>query len=120
LKVGGFVALRSPDWGGIVVNPSDDRLRAAFQARLRLQQANGGDVFAGRQLGDWLRKAGLTQVRQTATYEIYPESKLIAEHLASQLDAAGEASHAQTWLDWGQNPDAIFAQAWFEATARKT
>ena len=59
------------------------------------------------------------QFRQTANCEIYPESKLIAEHLASQLDAAGEANHAQTWLEWGQNPGAIFAQAWFEAVARK-
>jgi ubiquinone/menaquinone biosynthesis C-methylase UbiE len=48
LKNDGFVALRSPDWGGFVVHPSDEKLAAAIRARMELQTRNGGDVYAGK------------------------------------------------------------------------
>jgi SAM-dependent methyltransferase len=119
LKVGGFVALRSPDWGGTVLNPYDDQIRAAFQARLALQQAAGGNVFAGRHLGEWLKQAGFGQVHVSASFEIYLDPQSIAEHLASQMKTRGDLENATAWHQWGQNPEALFAQAWFEATARK-
>jgi len=119
LKVGGFVALRSPDWGGTVLNPYDEPVRAAFQARLALQQTAGGNVFAGRHLGEWLKQAGFGHVHVSASFEIYPAPRLIAEHLANQMRNRGDTHHAAAWHQWGQNPEALFAQAWFEATARK-
>lgn len=119
LKDGGFIALRSPDWGGLVVHPSDKKVKSALAARLELQTRNGGNVYAGRHLKSWLTLAGFTSVTITGEYEIYPDNHLIVEHLASQLERDGQSHHAMTWRKWGENPDAIFAQAWFAATAYK-
>jgi ubiquinone/menaquinone biosynthesis C-methylase UbiE len=119
LKTEGFVALRSPDWGGTVVHPSDEKLDAAMRARLELQTRNGGDVYAGRKLGGWLKRAQFKSVRTSASYEIYPENAPIVEHIASQLERDGEIEYASVWRKWGENPEAMFAQAWFEGIAFK-
>ncbi len=119
LKPGGFIAVRSPDWGGIVLHPSSEDLPAAFAARLELQSRNGGNVHAGRHLGDWLRQAGFTDVRHTASYEIYEDNAIIVDHLATQMEVDGQPRHAATWRAWGQQPNALFAQAWFEAIGYK-
>jgi len=119
LKPGGFLAVRCPDWGGFVLHPSSEDLAAAFAARLELQTRNGGNVYAGRHLGDWLRQAGFANVRPTASYEIYEDNALIVDHLASQMKADGQPQHAATWRTWGLQPNALFAQAWFEAVGDK-
>lgn len=119
LKPGGFLAVRCPDWGGFVLHPSSEDLSAAFAARLELQTGNGGNVHAGRHLGDWLRQAGFTNVRLTASYEIYEENTVIVDHLAIQMEVAGQPQHAATWRTWGLQPYALFAQAWFEAVGYK-
>ena len=119
LKSDGFVALRSPDWGGLVVHPSDEKLEAAMKARMELQTRNGGDVYAGRKLSVWLKQAEFKSVHTSASYEIYPENAPIVEHIASQLERDGQREHASVWRKWGENPEAMFAQAWFEGTAFK-
>ena len=119
LKPGGFVALRSPDWGGFIVHPSDDAMRAAFAARLDLQTRNGGHVYAGRHLGDWLRQAGFGSIQVSASYEIYDDKAFIVEHIASQLERDGQQTHGAAWRKWGENPHTLFTQAWFEAIAVK-
>jgi ubiquinone/menaquinone biosynthesis C-methylase UbiE len=119
LKGGGFVGLRSPDWGGMVIHPSDEATRAAVAARLDLQTRNGGNVQAGRHLGEWLRRAGFVSVQVSANYEIYQDNALIVNHLATQMEEDGQVEHAATWKKWGENPDAMFAQAWFEAVGHK-
>jgi ubiquinone/menaquinone biosynthesis C-methylase UbiE len=119
LKSDGFVALRSPDWGGLVVHPSDEKLEAAVKARMELQTRNGGDVYAGRKLSGWLKQAEFKSVHVSAGYEIYPENAPIVEHIASQLERDGQKEHASVWRTWGENPEAMFAQAWFESTAFK-
>jgi ubiquinone/menaquinone biosynthesis C-methylase UbiE len=119
LKSDGFVALRSPDWGGLVVHPADEKLAAAMKARMELQTRNGGDVYAGRKLSDWLKQVGFKSVQVSASYEIYPENAPIVEHIASQLERDGQKEHASVWRKWGENPEAMFAQAWFESTAFK-
>jgi ubiquinone/menaquinone biosynthesis C-methylase UbiE len=55
----------------------------------------------------------------TITLEIYPENAPIVEHIASQLERDGQKEHASVWRTWGENPEAMFAQAWFESTAFK-
>jgi ubiquinone/menaquinone biosynthesis C-methylase UbiE len=119
LKNDGFVALRSPDWGGFVVHPADKELEGAMKARLDLQTRNGGDVFSGRKLGGWLKQAGFKSVQISANYEIYRENAPIVEHIASQLERDGQRKNASVWRAWGDNPEAIFAQAWFEGIAFK-
>jgi ubiquinone/menaquinone biosynthesis C-methylase UbiE len=119
LKIDGFVALRSPDWVGFVLHPWDEKLETAMKVRMELQTRNGGDVYAGRKLGAWLRQAGFASVHLSASYEIYPENDPIVEHIASQLERDGQRETASVWRSWGENPQAMFAQAWFEATALK-
>jgi SAM-dependent methyltransferase len=119
LRPGGHVALRSPDWGGFVVGPRSDDLDAAIAAYRDLQTRNGGDVFIGRRLGALLRSAGFGDLALSATYEIYPSAEIIGEYLAHTLDAAGETGHAAVLRSWMADPNAIFAQAWFEAVGTR-
>jgi ubiquinone/menaquinone biosynthesis C-methylase UbiE len=115
LKPGGHVALRCPDWGGFVLHPSDPATMRAIRALLNLQKRNGGDVHAGRKLGTWLRQAGFENVTVSAGYEIYNDHRPVVNLIAAQLDKAGRRIHGQSVRRWAQNPDALFAQAWFEA-----
>ena len=119
LRPGGCVGLRSPDWGGFVLHPWSGKLASALADYQDLQRSNGGDVFAGRKLAAWLRQAGFTRVQASASYEIYPSATFIADYLARQLDAKGRSHSAAILREWAQEPDALFAQAWFEAIGYK-
>ena len=110
---------RSPDWGGFVLHPWDSTVASALNDYQRVQQKNGGDVFAGRRLAAWLRKAGYDGVQASASYEIYTDPSLIAEYLALQLEAQKRGRSATILRDWAQSDDAMFAQSWFEAIGQK-
>lgn len=119
LKPGGFIALRSPDWGGFVLQPYDETIAETMQVYQDLQRAHGGDVYAGRKLPLQLRAAGFQYVIPSASYELYPSATAIAEYLAQQLDLSALPLHADRLRAWGALPAASFAQAWFEAVAWK-
>jgi hypothetical protein len=68
-------------------------------------------------LAGWLKQAEFKAVHSSASYEIYPDNAPIVEHIASQLERDGQREHASVWRRWGENPEAMFAQAWFAATA---
>ncbi|WP_202637756.1 methyltransferase domain-containing protein [Bailinhaonella thermotolerans] len=116
LRPGGTVGLRSPDWGGFLLSPSCDE---AVRAYTRLQQANGGDPFVGRKLGEYLLEAGFEQCRLDAHYERYADPARIAGYLAVQLEAADQATPARRLRDWATSPNAMFAQAWVTAIAER-
>jgi SAM-dependent methyltransferase len=118
LKPGGFVGLRSPDWGGFLLQPYPEGVAAAIGRYRDMMMENGGDPVAGRKLPGVLRAAGFSRVRPSASYEIYESSALIAEYLAVQL-AARDAEGASELRSWGRNPEALFAQAWVEAVGWK-
>ncbi len=118
MNPGAVIGLRSPDWGGFVLHPDDPELRAAITRYEALQTANGGDTRAGRKLAAWLRGAGFTLRARSASYEIYPDARLIADYLARQLDQAGATREAATLRGWAEHPDAMFAQAWIEAVGQ--
>jgi len=119
LKPGGCVGLRSPDWGGFVLHPWSEKLAKALTDYQALQRTNGGDVFAGRKLAAWLRQAQFARVQPSAEYEIYPRAEFIADYLAQQLDSNGRDESAAHLRNWAKEPDAMFAQAWFEAIGYK-
>jgi ubiquinone/menaquinone biosynthesis C-methylase UbiE len=120
LKLGGCVGLRSPDWGGFVLHPWSEKLASTLADYQAMQRSNGGDVFAGRKLAGWLRQAQFARVQASAAYEIYPSAALIADYLAQQLDSNGRAESAAVLRNWAKEPDAMFAQAWFEAIGYKS
>lgn len=120
LRREGRIALRSPDWGGWVLYPEKPDCKAAIAAYGELQRSNGGDIHAGRKLKSWLTATGYEDIRVSAGYEIYPSAGMIADYLATQLDLAGMGIHAAALRNWAQEPEALFAQAWFEAVGLKT
>jgi len=119
LRPGGLIALRSPDWGGFVLHPETSAISGALQTYEGIQTDLGGDVHCGRKLGMYLRRRGFQSVKLSASYEIYPDPRWIANYLAERLDVAGKNSEAATLRSWVEHPDAMFAQAWFEAVGTK-
>ena len=116
LAPGGIVALRSPDWGGLLLAPRTAALAAALNAFVDAYYANG-DAFAGSNGPGFLRKAGCERVTFTATVgqENPAELGLFA---AAKLTASGHAAEAACLRAWAGDPDALFAQVWGETTAR--
>jgi SAM-dependent methyltransferase len=122
LKPGGWVGLCSPDWGGFLVAPPSPGLGEALHYYMDLQTQNGGNVLAGRYLGQWLTAAGFGQVQMSARYECYADRPLIGEYLAAQLDRvqnATAAQMAQHLRDWQLIPGGLFAQAWVSALGQR-
>lgn len=114
LQPGGLIALRSPDWGGFVLHPESLEIRRALETYQTIQTNSGGDVHCGRKLGMYLRKAGFQLVKPSASYEIYPDGHWITNYLAERLESADRLPEASALRSWGSQPDAMFAQAWFE------
>jgi hypothetical protein len=119
LRPGGLIALRSPDWGGFVLHPETSAISEILETYQRIQTDLGGDVHRGRKLAMYLRSAGFKSIKLSASYEIYPDPRWIANYLAERLEVAGKTSQAATLRSWANQPDAMFAQAWFEVVGTK-
>jgi len=119
LRAGGAAGLCSPDWGGFILSPSDDQVETAIARYRILQEKNGGQTRAGRQLGSWLAAGGMVTEKVQARYECYPDSRVIAEYLSLQLEQAGDGESAMALRKWAALPWSLFAQAWVSAIAVK-
>jgi len=118
LKPGGLVGLCSPDFGAFIITPETDAVRDAFAFYRSLQESNGGDTLAGRRLVAWLSTSGFVPLDTRGRCENYPQTALIGEYLANQLDAH-EPKHAAAFREWMVMPGACFAQMWILCVARK-
>lgn len=118
LKPGGLVGLCSPDFGAFIITPETDAVRDAFAFYRSMQESNGGDTLAGRRLVAWLSASGFDPLDTQGRCENYPETELIGEYLANQLDAHDPA-HAAAFREWMSLPGACFAQMWISCVARK-
>jgi SAM-dependent methyltransferase len=119
VRPGGLVGICSPDWGGFVLSPPSSDVENAISAYTSLQNNNGGDVYAGRKLGQHLAAAGFDNVQMSARYECYPSCEVIAEYLALQLDRQGDSKSAGALRNWSRAAGVLFAQAWISATGQK-
>jgi ubiquinone/menaquinone biosynthesis C-methylase UbiE len=134
LKPGGVVGVRSPDWGGFLIAPSNNELNAAIVYYKQLQQRHGGNPFVGRELRTLLRQSGFGQIRASASYECYEPLNVIGDYLALRIEASKTVDQAvdKGWTDarslsrmsralrdWSQHPDGWFAQSWCEAIGVK-
>ena len=117
LAPGGIVALRSPDWGGLLLAPRTPSLAAALDAFLDAYYANG-DAFAGSNGPGLLRKAGCGGVTFSATVE-HEDPAGLGLFAAAKLTAPGHATEAACLRAWASDPDALFAQVWGETIARR-
>lgn len=138
LKVGGVLAIRHADFGGFLLEPAKpplDRFVALFAETMRL---NGGDPLAGRHQAKWLREAGFTRFKLSASYDCWtetPEDRVLnarfmsalmsRSRLAARIIEAGLAGESvlkemgDAFLEWGEMPDALAAEAWVEVVTWK-
>lgn len=119
LKPGGLVGLCSPDFAAFIITPETDAVRDAFAFYRAIQETNGGNTLAGRRLVSWLSESGFTPLETQGRCENYPDTRLISEYLANQLDAK-EAPHAAAFREWQVMPGACFAQMWISCVASKS
>ena len=101
------------------MSPIDEQVEIAIARYQTLQEKNGGDTRAGRQLGSWLAAGGMATQKVQARYECYPESRVIAEYLALQLEQADDGASAVALRRWAALPRSLFAQAWVSAIGVK-
>lgn len=119
LRPGGMAGVCTPDWGGFLYSPDTPALRAAIGRFTALQKAGGGDVDCGRKLRDYALRAGFSEVRCTARYEVFEPVSIIIDLLADRLRDAGDAQHAAILDQWATQPGVMFAEAWVSCIAVK-
>jgi ubiquinone/menaquinone biosynthesis C-methylase UbiE len=135
LKPGGIAGIRTPDWGGFLIKPSNPELVRAIEYYKMLQERNGGNPYIGGDLRGLLRMAGFSNIRFYATYECYEKLSSIAEYLAQRIEVSGESDRAiekrlvdseeslktmaNAIREWSKHSDSIFAQSWCEAVGEK-
>jgi hypothetical protein len=66
-----------------------------------------------------LKEGNFSVEKLEARYECYPDSKLIAEYLAIQLEQTGIIEAAAALREWALLPWSLFAQAWVSAIGLK-
>lgn len=133
LRPGGVAVAVSPDWGGFLLAPEDPAAARAVACYKAVQRSNGGDVHAGRRLGEWMRRAGFDEVGMSARYEVYDDRAAIAGYLAERLEGSGDREDdrarggvgaeearglARDLRAWAERPGGMFAQAWVAAWGR--
>jgi ubiquinone/menaquinone biosynthesis C-methylase UbiE len=133
LRTGGLVALRSPDWGAVILEPTSPTLLASIALRNRWQRHNRGEPQAGRKLKSLLRTAGFSDstVRAEAVNE---EPAAFGDYLHSILgdpalvvlserygwaSATDIAAMISAWSAWATSPDAFVSSFWCHAIARR-
>lgn len=114
LRPGGFIAVCTPDWNACSLTPHSMAVGRAIQAFRHLQQRRNGDTAA--QLPQRLTEAGFTPLAHDEWIEEYDDTARIAEHIAAQLDHAGQFHHGTALRNWAENPAARFRQSWKYAT----
>lgn len=137
LKPGGLVGVRTSEWSGTILSPSNEDLKSALDIYLKFRQERGGNPFIGQTLRALLREAGFVDTEGSASYECWGTKEgmasvadvLIGEFADQELqeqavrlgwaDKAHFERTAEAIRDLCRNPDSIFAHAWFEAVGRK-
>lgn len=129
LKPGGFVALRSPDWGGFLVTPETPAIREAMSYFRFLQHQHGGDTEAGRKLKGLLRATGFTGLVPLGTYEFCEPLSYMTDILIARIENSlvRDDAVARGWMtearaqelvagvrEFSQCADGVFAIAWCE------
>lgn len=119
MKPGAFIALRSLDWGGFVMEPYDEGVATALDScRHQFIQKNG-DAHAGRKLGTWLRGAGFHHITPSASYEMHSANSPTMHAFLQTLEIAEDDTAATQLRQWMTRPGATLAQSWFEAVGWK-
>jgi SAM-dependent methyltransferase len=87
LKPNAFVGVRDADWGGALAYPPDPLIESGVAQLRQAVLANGGDPDIGRKLGALLRDSGFSDVRMSASYEVYDPAFLVGFFRPSRTGA---------------------------------
>ncbi|MEZ4681309.1 MAG: hypothetical protein R2932_44550 [Caldilineaceae bacterium] len=117
--------------------PVTPPLTRSKEIYVQLLASNGGNGQIGKHHKGLLRQAGFVGITTSATYEVYSSDKAVRHQeqtlaqawtentLVEQVTRNGYASLeevqriSRAWQEWGANPDAFFADAWFAALGWK-
>jgi SAM-dependent methyltransferase len=126
-RPGGTVAARDADYAAMAWHPRLPELDDWLDLYRSVARGNGGEPDAGRLLLGWARKAGLPDVRPSASAWCFatPDERawwsgMWAERTTSSryartavdaglADPAGLERIAAAWQAWGEQPDGWFA-----------
>jgi SAM-dependent methyltransferase len=101
LKPGALFGVRDSDWSGALTYPPDPVIESGVAYLRQTVRTNGGDPDIGRRLGSMLRDSGFTNVRMTATYEVYDPAFILNyfARLAPNHAFPHEPFLAQPWCE---------------------
>ena len=128
VKPGGFVAVRDSDYSTMTWYPDVPGMKDWQALYLRVARSNGGEPDAGRRLHAWAQTAGFDRdkIKKSASTWLFssPEERAwwsglwadrsVASSFAQHTIEGGHATQddlqavAQTWRQWGAEPDGWF------------
>ena len=136
LKPGGIMACKEFDHGGDIIHPQTPVLDRSTELYHRLRAHNGHEPFGGRRLKGLLHQAGCKvdylrafYAQNTTAEELHAHvarnNYLISEILSAQYQRLGWCTaeeveaQAQAWVEFADNPEAVFLSTWFEVIGVK-
>lgn len=137
LKPGGIVGVRSSDFAGVLIAPSDPRLDRGLELYCRFRQHNGGDPYIGRRQRALLRQAGFHNTKGLISCDYWGTTEettsfvdaLIAEvagpkimEQAIELNWVDESHFEETVAalkSWSRDADSFFSMTQCEAVGWK-
>jgi ubiquinone/menaquinone biosynthesis C-methylase UbiE len=137
LKPNGLIGLREEDRNGDVIYPMTPILQEAHALTMRLWQQVGGDPYFPSRYREALREAGFIQVEMSASCEYCSnpnDTRAWAATISHYLEEAELAdlilelgwadrptldAMVSAYKEWGEHPDAFWAETWCEAVGRK-
>jgi SAM-dependent methyltransferase len=126
LRPGGVVGISSPDWRGVLIAPPNAAVQDTVHHFTDLQRGNGGNPYAGAELGKWLEAIGFVTTRLSARYDCYEDPGLIIHLMSERITGRAGSPHDRSRIIdemvtqatmWARHPGALFAQAFVEAIA---
>lgn len=135
-RPGGVIAVRDADYATFAWYPDHPGLTRWLELYHQVALANGAEPDAGRRLGAWARRAGLTDLdvsTSTWSYHDRDARAVLADGWAERLtsSALGEQARqlgladrselealARSWRDWASEADGWFVMVHGEVIAR--
>lgn len=132
----GLIAVRDADYASMAWFPETQELGRWLEIYRTMAKANHGEADAGRHLKSWARRAGLREVRITASswcYATEQATRWWGESWAERVRASSYGSRAvelglstpqelaeisTAWREWAEEPDAWFSMLHTEILAR--
>lgn len=136
LKPGGFLAARDVDTDSVVWGHRTHAIRELDQLFIAWHRSRGSDTTIGSRLPRVLRQAGFTDIVKTVSADTKGEPDAVRAHAAITISLLegpfGQDALANDWVDlstierlkdavqeWGEHPDAFFANVHVEVVGWK-